>query len=604
MKVSGGCAMHKLSGWALLSVLVLLGGGAGAVCLPGGTKDFNIQDAPKLNKEIEVTSAAMAALVLDGSVGMAGFTQGPGADHPKRIFKQVVSAAWMAIPGSVEELTTPRGYVLVKNTLHRAEDYERLLGHCNTNPAPGYAGCTREAGLSQATLFKSDANINLLFASLNDRARLRSFERDLFAADGFDLERDLLLVVTDLQNNAEKEGAGQLGKFLSELLSEREETAVMLAPFRSIFSGSVYDLPGYEAGNFLMLKEKVQPFFIVAVGPPGVLQSFHEAFLRALSVQKLPLGKLVDAGLAQWPMMTTRTAGLPQWDGRLHLHQAAQTRSEAAKVSELPHPVEPGSALPLIELPMATLQQADREPIELARLDLGTFRGETAHAKNAPKGAPTRVVCWESGAGGQRLCHSDVSKEMTWTLKGMGGWFRGPEVIGPRRLFADWLSGLWGPEGDNCPAETWHRIPANPRAGTTAEGRGLRVPFGVALSLSKDENETDFQAQASVLLDLSPSDRKAYFRGDELIVEFDFNLVPHVKTESQVWLREDRGWHLDSSKVPFGRTKSEDKLSGLGDRLLGVGGLADFLRKVFSATPQAAAARFQSRHGVLVRFVD
>ncbi len=594
--------MRKLPIWMISSFLVVLAGGAGAVCLP--SERFTIREAPEPKAAISPDEPEMAALVLDSSVGMAGFIQGDKADHPQRIFKSVVSAAWDAMDSSIDDRAKPRGYALVNSRLLRAENYDGLLQHCEESAAPGSAGCTRESTLSNAVLFNSDAHINRLFQSLSNPSQLRTFEKDLFARDGLDLKRDLLLIVTDLQNNAKDKGAEQLGEFLLPLLSKGGETAVLVAPFRSIFSGSVFDLPGYDSGHFVVLDEKVQPFFVVGFGPPAVLQSFHAAFMRELSRSKLPLADLVEAGLAQWPMMTTQSAGQPWWEGRLQLVSSALDRRSLVAISELPHPADPERTLPVVELPVTVLSQAQGKTIELLRLDLGRFGGESAYAQDAPRGAPTRMVCWGNVEGDQKICLSDTTNELRWSLRGLGGWFRGPEVVGPRQIISDWLSGLWEPAKEACAARDWSLIPAKQTTAVPGKGPELDIPFGLRLSLSRDDHGRDYHAKGTLLLEPGPSDQQAFYRGDELMLVFDLTLLPSSKADLQPWLEEGKGWHLNSTKVPSHRTRENDRPSGLGDRLLGVGGLSNFLRQLFSGTPQLPVSEFQSRHGILVRFVE
>jgi hypothetical protein len=92
--------------------------------------------------------------------------------------------------------------------------------------------------------------------------------------------RDVVIIVTDLQpddQDAPGDG-GKIGKALRDIV-ERGDRAVGLVGVRSRFRGPVNDLPGGQSSDPL---EGMQPFFLIIIGPPTVVNRLEQQFVASL----------------------------------------------------------------------------------------------------------------------------------------------------------------------------------------------------------------------------------------------------------------------------------------------------------------------------------
>jgi hypothetical protein len=92
--------------------------------------------------------------------------------------------------------------------------------------------------------------------------------------------RDVVIIVTDLQpddQDAPGDG-GKIGKALRDIV-ERGDRAVGLVGVRSRFFGPVNDLPGGQTSDPL---EGAQPFFLVIIGPPRVVNRLQSQLITNL----------------------------------------------------------------------------------------------------------------------------------------------------------------------------------------------------------------------------------------------------------------------------------------------------------------------------------
>lgn len=234
--------------------------------------------------------AGASAFVVDISLGMAGFIRKTSGQHEKMLFGDIVVAA----KDAYADLKSGYGFRSKSESGVYALNDTKTVEFDLINNA--LAPCQKD--MSDRKNCKQDVNGNTTgfhgksnIVSLLDRLG----GKDGGAADvlstqnGKISEADLFVLVTDLQNESNRKGAGQLGELLRKIIVASNVT-VAVFPFLSHYSGYIYDLPNLDAAY--KLENGRQPFFIVVVGSENIVFEFVDIFNQ--KIDQVSLGYTVE----------------------------------------------------------------------------------------------------------------------------------------------------------------------------------------------------------------------------------------------------------------------------------------------------------------------
>lgn len=529
---------------------------AQSTCAPDGAVlvEDRVHRSPPVDQSIPKNGVGM--FVVDISAGMSGFIRQPAdsengipIDADDMIFSNVVVLAQRAFS------QVKNGHLLSAGTetdVFALDDTElRVLPNLAVVLASCKSKCSKSVDLPQknsdykAFSDRSGSEVKSLLGQLGTAMPLLPAPRAIGP-------QDLVVIVTDLQNESVRIGAGELGELLSKLVARPGIDAAIL-PFRSSFSGTINDLPGIRG---YPLSKGLQPFFVIAVGGSGLVKEFVKSTRTELDAGAPPFPDLIASGMAQVPILTSSFRQGPEL-------AAVPAESEKPAIWLRRKPLDgqeaKGEALRVLEVAIDRGQDAEAQR-PLTVIEVGSLGSGTADALGKS--------CWHILSAGEKVggCGAtevDVPVEAhIWRQR--QGVANVPLILLSRivSLFA------WNnlPTGD-CDTDTWTDL--GPVTGR--KNSGVNSPFYVDVALAPP---SDVGRKLQLRIWLDPDHVAELRRQDQYLIEIKAGAVSQWNKTSPPWLRSKEGWHIGLAEVSQDMQPKKDVFG------IGVAGLDDFFTEL------------------------
>ncbi|GAB5469020.1 MAG: hypothetical protein Kilf2KO_20500 [Rhodospirillales bacterium] len=562
---------------AILLAVALQASGAMALCLPEDVGDLGLQTRLAPSPEPAVPKALQGAFVFDASLGMAGFVRDNERGQGEPLFRKVVLAAWEAfskVKGRALAGETG-GFVLWKDDLYENGDWNRILETCTAKFSSSSSNprtCARTSYPRETSVFLNDANLKGFLTSLATGKSISLKTANGSRTTTIDPQRDLVVFVTDLQNQTPKRGATELGQRLVEV-AEKEGVSVVVAPFRSPFHGRIYDLPTGESHKDQF--GALQPFFVIAMGPASSVSTFERSFRREARLQGVT-GAGAQTSQVRRPLSVPAVPPLPDWSHRDRLEPLEGSLAAGLEWDTVP--LADGGSLPRLRISRDRLKSLAFNDDSLVRLSVSTLSDRAAGVEQR--------FCWRRagmGETGPAVCPlDDGSPVQTWTGELRPSvWMVQPPVPGPihwaERAYA-FVFDEDNPAGcGSVGKQDWQRATA---------------PIEASLLL---EAESDVAAR----IKLQPIDPAAWESAGGVLQPKDLFFISLRLTLDTVredrddsWLDSRAGWSFSASAA------------APADKGLGVGVLNGFVAQLKGTNPSDPLPGFIAHHGLLIEILE
>lgn len=528
---------------------------AQTMCAPVGAALELTSGVPVKEPTGTVRAGGRALFALDTSLGMTGFIRNSSADPDGMIFADVVGAATRAFAHVRSEQlrsdpSTSDVYALHTATRMGSSELVSFGNITSVLSPPCTASisqrCGRRIGSSRTLAFTDGASIRDFFAALGNPTSGFAPLGGTPISPG-----DLVVIVTDLQNESPKDGAGELGQILRRIVESRE-VAIAVHPFRSRFEGVIYDLPGVSS---LVLAKGEQPFMVIAVGGDQPVLAFSGAMVAEIG--RAPVAgtaksfeALVEEGRAKPPMIFRRSPPMPGF-AAVRAAGKGQVQSDH-RVEAMTLPVETGAGIEDRRILRVFVDREASADAPVLSLLLGTLE------------APTEPDLWRFcvTAGAAELCpgaaqQTAIVQQRAWPMRP-----EFPDLLEKLEVKVREMIGI-AQASSACSGPGWgEAIVGFDRSDAN------RTPFFSQVRMEPSGGGSELWLDVY----LDPGRRGVLEINDLWLLEAEFDAVLEAQPVTPAWLNSGGGWHVDLTGLPRPPP-------------IGIAGLQGFLRSLTAEPP-------------------